>query len=81
MIIVIITSFDKHYENENTQPTIHPKIQIARVREYDYTDACRQVDALVRASVAEDDMQIVRRMKEMVPEFVSKHSVYEILDK
>lgn len=68
-------------ENENTQPTIHPKIQIAWVREYDYTDACRQVDALVRASVAEDDMQIVRRMKEMVPEFVSKHSVYEILDK
>ena len=68
-------------ENENTQPTIHPKIQIARVREYDYTDACRQVDALGRASVAEDDMQIVRRMKEMVPEFVSKHSVYEILDK
>lgn len=68
-------------ENENTQPTIHPKIQIARVREYDYTDACRQVDALVRASVAEDDMQIVRHMKEMVPEFVSKHSVYEILDK
>lgn len=68
-------------ENENTQPTIHPKIQIARVREYDYTDACRQVDALVRASVVEDDMQIVRRMKEMVPEFVSKHSVYEILDK
>ena len=49
-------------ENENTQPTIHPKIQIARVREYDYTDACRQVDALVRASVAEDDMQIVRRL-------------------
>ena len=68
-------------ENENTQPTIHPKIQIAPVREYDYADACRQVDALVRASVAEDDMQIVRRMKEMVPEFVSKHSVYEILDK
>ena len=68
-------------ENENTQPTIHPKIQLARVREYDYPDACRQVDALVRASVAEDDMQIVRRMKEMVPEFVSKHSVYEILDK
>ena len=68
-------------ENENTQPTIHPKILIARVREYDYADACRQVDALVHASVAEDDMQIVRRMKEMVPEFVSKHSVYEILDK
>ena len=68
-------------ENENTQPTIHPKILIARVREYDYADACRQVDALVHASVAEDDMQIVRRMKEMVPEFVSKHSGYEILDK
>lgn len=68
-------------ENENPRPTIHPKILIAQVREYDYADACRQVDALVRASVAEDNMQIVRRMKDMVPEFVSKHSVYEILDK
>jgi len=68
-------------ENENTRPTVHPKILVAQVREYDYADACRQVEALVQSSVMEDDMQIVRHMKEMVPEFVSKHSVYEILDK
>ena len=68
-------------EKENTQPTFHPKIKIAKVREYDYEDACRQVNALVKASVTESDMEIVRRMKEMVPEFKSQHSVYEVLDK
>ena len=68
-------------ENENTKPTVHPKILVAQVREYDYADACRQVDALVQSSVTEDDMQIVKHMKEMVPEFKSKHSVYEALDK
>ena len=68
-------------EKENTQPTFHPKIKIAKVREYDYEDACRQVNALVKASVTESDMEIVSRMKEMVPEFKSQHSVYEVLDK
>ena len=68
-------------EKENTQPTFHPKIKIAKVREYDYEDACHQVNALVKASVTECDMEIVRRMKEMVPEFKSQHSVYEVLDK
>ena len=51
------------------------------MREYDYADVCRQVDELVASSVEEDDMEIVKRMKEMVPEFKSKHSVYEVLDK
>lgn len=68
-------------EEETTKPTFHPKIKIAQVREYDYADVCRQVDELVASSVKEDDMGIVRRMKEMVPEFKSKHSVYEVLDK
>ena len=68
-------------EKENTQPTFHPKIKIAKVREYDYEDTCRQVNALVKASVTESDMDIVKRMKDMVPEFKSQHSVYEVLDK
>lgn len=68
-------------EKENTQPTFHPKIKIATVREYDYEDACRQVNDMVEASVTESDMEIVRRMKDMVPEFKSQHSVYEVLDK
>ena len=68
-------------EKENTQPTFHPKIKIATVREYDYADVCRQVDAMVKASVAESDMELVNRMKEMVPEFKTQPSVYEVLDK
>lgn len=68
-------------EKETTKPTFHPKIKIAQVREYDYADVCRQVNELVHSSVTEDDMQIVKHMKEMVPEFKSKHSVYEALDK
>ena len=68
-------------EKENTQPTFHPKIKIAKVREYDYEDACQQVNVLVKASITESDMGIVKLMKKMVPEFKSQHSVYEVLDK
>ena len=68
-------------EKETTKPTFHPKIKIAQVREYDYESVSRDIDALVRASIGEEDMQIVRKMKQIVPEFKSKHSVYEVLDK
>jgi len=68
-------------EKENTRPTFHPKIKIATVREYDYEDTCRQVNDMVKASVMESDMEIVKRMKDMVPEFKSQHSIYEMLDK
>lgn len=67
-------------EKETTKETFHPKIRIAQVREYDYADACNRINGMVRASVTEDDMQLVKRMKEMVPEFISRHSVYEKLD-
>ena len=67
-------------DQETTLPTFHPKIKIARVREYDYDEVCRQVDELVRSAATESDMKIVRRMKAMVPEFKSQHSVYEALD-
>ena len=67
-------------DQETTLPTFHPKIKIARVREYDYDEVCRQVDELVRSAATESDMEIVRRMKAMVPEFKSQHSVYEALD-
>ena len=67
-------------EEETTKPTFHPKIKIAQVRAYDYADANLRIDALVRACVVEGDMQIVKRMKEIVPEFKSQHSKYEVLD-
>ena len=67
-------------EEETSKPTFHPKIKIAQVRAYDYADANLRIDALVRACVVEGDMQIVKRMKEIVPEFKSQHSKYEVLD-
>ena len=68
-------------EDETSKPTFHPKIKIAQVRAYDYADANLRIDALVRACAVEGDMQIVKRMKEIVPEFKSQHSKYEVLDK
>jgi len=67
-------------EEETTKPTFHPKIKIAQVRAYDYADANLRIDALVHACAVEGDMQIVKRMKEIVPEFKSQHSKYEVLD-
>lgn len=67
-------------EKETTKPTFHPKIKIATVREYDYADVCRAIDELYASSLKDDDMTIVRYMKRMVPEFKSRHSVYESLD-
>ena len=65
---------------EQTLPTKHPKIMVAKVREYDYDEACRNEERLLEASYTYDDMGIVKIMKEIVPEFKSRHSKYEELD-
>ena len=65
---------------EHTVPTIHPKIMIAKVREYDYEQACKNEERLLQASYTYDDMGIVKIMKEIVPEFKSRQSKYEALD-
>ena len=67
-------------DTEITKPTHHPKIKIAAVREYDYEDAKRNEDELHELSFTYDKMAVVKKMKEIVPEFKSKHSVYEVLD-
>ena len=66
---------------ENTLPTDHPKIMIAKVREYDYETAIDNEERLLKESYTFNDMEIVRIMKEIVPEFKSNNSKYEILDK
>ena len=66
---------------ENTLPTDHPKIMIAKVREYDYEAAVENEERLLKQSYTFDDMEIVRIMKEIVPEFKSNNSKYEVLDK
>ena len=65
---------------EQTKPTHHPKIMIASVREYDYAEACRNEQELLAASHTFDDMAIVKLMKQIVPEYKSKSSKYEVLD-
>ena len=68
-------------EKETTLPTFHPKIKIAKVREYDYDSIRLEIDDLIQHSRHDDDMHIVGQMKAIVPEFKSQHSKYEILDK
>ena len=68
-------------DKEQTKPTHHPKIMIASVREYDYAEACQNEERLLSASYTHDDMAIVKIMKEIVPEYKSKCSKYEALDK
>ena len=68
-------------DTEVTKPTHHPKIKIAAVREYDYQDAKREEDELYQQSFGYDAMEVVKKMKHIVPEFKSQHSKYEVLDK
>lgn len=66
---------------ENTKLTQHPKIMVAQVREYPYDLALKNEIELYELSKGFDDMAIVKKMKEIVPEFKSKQSKYETLDK
>ena len=65
---------------ELTKPTHHEKIMIATVREYDYEDVKERVQNLVKLSYTYDQMSIVGAMKDIVPEFISKNSCFEVLD-
>ena len=68
-------------ELEGTKPTFHEKIRIAEVREYDYDQVSKDIDELVEISKHYDDMETVRKMKAIVPEYKSNNSIYEELDK
>ncbi|WP_288953096.1 nucleoside-diphosphate sugar epimerase/dehydratase [uncultured Prevotella sp.] len=66
---------------ENTLPSFHEKIRIAKVREYDFKEVEAQINSLISLSHTYDDMAIVEKMKEIVPEYVSNNSKYSVLDK
>ena len=68
-------------ELEGTKPSFHEKIRIADVRQYKHEDVCKAIDELIEISKRYDNMATVAKMKEIVPEFKSNHSVYEVLDK
>ncbi len=65
---------------ENTVPTHHEKIMIAKVREYDFNVLDAQLNELIQLSCEYKDRQVVVKMKEIVPEFKSNNSIYEELD-
>lgn len=67
-------------ESEATKPSFHEKIRIACVREYDWSDVSREIDALIVQSHTYDDMAVVASMKHIVPEYISNHSKYTVLD-
>lgn len=66
---------------ELTKPTSHEKVMIATVREYDYDIVKTEIDDLIQISYTYDNLKIVAKMKQIVPEFISQNSSFEILDK
>lgn len=68
-------------EAEQTLPTRHPKIRVAKVREYSYSDARKDIERLCDTCRTFDNMKIVKVMKEIVPEYISNNSIYSQLDK
>lgn len=65
---------------ENTLPSFHDKIRIAKVREYDFTEVQKDINELIAIAHTYDDMAIVAKMKTIVPEYISKNSIYSSLD-
>lgn len=66
---------------ENTLPTHNPQIMVGKVREYEYEEISSTIDTLIALLHNQDSIAIVKKMKEIVPEFISRNSVYEELDK
>lgn len=68
-------------DNENTMPTHHEKIMIGKVREYVFEEIEKKIYDLIESARSGSDREVVIHMKKLVPEFKSKNSVFEELDK
>jgi FlaA1/EpsC-like NDP-sugar epimerase len=67
-------------DHENTLPTYHPKIMIGKVRMSDFNKVSKQIEKLILTAENQNAFEIVIQMKEIVPEYISKNSIYESLD-
>ena len=67
-------------EQETTMPTVHERINIARVREYRYAEVEEAIRRLQVALSSGDDFTVVRALKYIVPEFKSRNSMFEAID-
>lgn len=68
-------------DKENTCPTHHEQIMIAKVRKYKYEEVLQQINELVSLIDGQNNLMIVNQMKNIIPEFISQNSIYEQLDK
>lgn len=68
-------------QKETTIPTTNEKIMVAKVREFDFDAVSTQIDKLIELTGHNKPFMTVQQMKEIVPEFISKNSIYEQLDK
>ena len=66
--------------SEHTLPTHHEKISIARVVSYPFDETKRNIDELLAINEQQNSKAVVRKMKQIVPEFISKNSPYELID-
>lgn len=66
--------------SEHTLPTHHEKISIARVVSYPFDETKRNIDELLAINEQQNNKAVVRKMKQIVPEFISKNSPYELID-
>jgi FlaA1/EpsC-like NDP-sugar epimerase len=67
-------------DHENTMPTHHQQILVAKVKEYDFDEISTDINQLITLFNDQDNKSIVSKMKELVPEFKSNNSIYEELD-
>jgi FlaA1/EpsC-like NDP-sugar epimerase len=68
-------------DGERTLPTHNEKISIAKVISYPHEEVASNINELLELNKTDDEMAVVNKMKEIVPEFISKNSAYEKLDK
>jgi FlaA1/EpsC-like NDP-sugar epimerase len=67
-------------DSSTTLPTHHPKIMIAKERIQDFKDVRIKIKKLIKAATRSEDTEVVKMLKEIVPEFKSENSFFETLD-
>lgn len=67
-------------DKENTIPTHHPQIMIAKVQESDLKTTSKEVDELISLFKTQKNFEIVKKMKQMIPEYISNNSIFVELD-
>lgn len=68
------------YEKEKVQPTHNKKILIGSVREYDFEEISKEIEDLIEIARSYNKTELVQKMKEIVPEFISQNSIYSTMD-